>query len=177
MYTMLPSTTLPKKSTTPGFQSEYSSNPEENHRNQLEEKLEQLLQSYLEVGICASDVQESAREGGRTARGEILGPGGLVGKKINESIQHMAGLYELNATNTSDIPIPLEVVSHIDQGTNPDRWLRSFVERAAHENMYTNGILDNVNQYKACLEDNLKDFFPELYQTLQKEKENQDKTT
>lgn len=35
--------------------------------------------------------------------------------------------------------------SQVDQGTNPDRWLKSFVERAAHENMYTNGILSNVN--------------------------------
>ncbi|KAH9461508.1 hypothetical protein Pst134EA_017811 [Puccinia striiformis f. sp. tritici] len=142
-----PSTNSPgvNPQSTPGFQSEYPTTAEELHRAQLEDKLEQLLQSLLEVGICTSDVQENAREGGRTGRGEPLGPGGLVGKKINESIEHMAELYELNANMASEIPIPVEVITQVDQGTNPDRWLRSFVERAAHENMYTNGILSNVN--------------------------------
>ncbi|POW23546.1 hypothetical protein PSHT_00085 [Puccinia striiformis] len=101
-----PSTNSPgvNPQSTPGFQSEYPTTAEELHRAQLEDKLEQLLQSLLEVGICTSDVQENAREGGRTGRGEPLGPGGLVGKKINESIEHMAELYELNANMASEIP-------------------------------------------------------------------------
>ncbi|KAH9461509.1 hypothetical protein MJO29_008997 [Puccinia striiformis f. sp. tritici] len=171
-----PSTNSPgvNPQSTPGFQSEYPTTAEELHRAQLEDKLEQLLQSLLEVGICTSDVQENAREGGRTGRGEPLGPGGLVGKKINESIEHMAELYELNANMASEIPIPVEVITQVDQGTNPDRWLRSFVERAAHENMYTNGILSNVNQYRSLLQSQLADYFPDLYQELNK---NSDEST
>ncbi|PLW13931.1 hypothetical protein PCANC_00123 [Puccinia coronata f. sp. avenae] len=149
-----------------GFQTEYPSTAEEIHRAQLEEKLEQILQTLLEVGICTSDVQENAREGGRTGRGEALGPGGLVGKKINESIGQMAELYEINANLTSEVPIPLEVITQVDQGTNPDRWLKSFVERAAHENMYTNGILSNVNQYRSLLRTKLADHFPDLHDHL-----------
>ncbi|KAA1104040.1 hypothetical protein PGT21_008359 [Puccinia graminis f. sp. tritici] len=161
-----PSTNSPGvPQSTPGFQSEYST-AEEVHRAHLEDKLEQLLQSLLEVGICTSNVQENAREGGRTGRGEPLGPGGLVGKKINESIGHMAELYELNANIASEIPIPLEVITQVDQGANPDRWLKSFVERAAHENMYTNGILSNINQYRTLLQNKLADHFPELHQQL-----------
>ncbi|OAV89138.1 hypothetical protein PTTG_07845 [Puccinia triticina 1-1 BBBD Race 1] len=162
-----PSTNSPglNPQSTPGFQSEYAT-AEDVQRAQLEDKLEQILQSLLEVGICSSNVQENALEGGRTGRGEPLGPGGLVGKKINESIEHMAELYELNANITSEIPIPLEVITQIDQGSNPDRWLKSFVERAAHENMYTNGILSNVNQYRTLLQSKLADYFPELHQQL-----------
>ncbi|KNZ46930.1 uncharacterized protein VP01_682g10 [Puccinia sorghi] len=164
----LPSTSspAPNPQSTSGFPSEYSSPAEDVHRAQLEDKLEQLLQTLLEVGICTSDVQENAREGGRTGRGEPLGPGGLVGKKINESIVQMAELYELNANITSEIPIPLEVITQVDQGTNPDRWLKSFVERAAHENMYTNGMLSNVNQYLSLLRSKLADHFPELHNHL-----------
>ncbi|KAI8455002.1 transcription factor subunit Med10 of mediator complex-domain-containing protein [Phakopsora pachyrhizi] len=141
-------------------------NSEEFYRSQLEDKLEQLLQSLLEVGICTSDVQENAREGGRTGRGEPLGPGGLIGKKINESIGHMTELYELNSKINCDIPIPIEVISSVDQGTNPDRWLKSFVERAAHENMYTNGIISNINQYHSVLKSSLSNQFPELYSSI-----------
>jgi len=164
----LPSTNspAPNPQSTSGFPSEYSSPAEDVHRAQLEDKLEQLLQTLLEVGICTSDVQENAREGGRTGRGEPLGPGGLVGKKINESIIQMAELYELNANIASEIPIPLEVITQVDQGTNPDRWLKSFVERAAHENMYTNGMLSNVNQYRSLLRSKLADHFPELHNQL-----------
>ncbi|MBW0464787.1 hypothetical protein O181_004502 [Austropuccinia psidii MF-1] len=164
---MSPSTASPATvpHSTPGFQSDYA-NAEDSQRSQLEDKLEQLLQSLLEVGICTSDVQENAREGGKTRRGEQLGPGGLIGKKINESIAHMAELYELNATITSEIPIPIEVINQVDQGTNPDRWLKSFIERAAHENMYTNGILSNLNQYSSLLQTQLADHFPELSQQL-----------
>ncbi|KAA1069005.1 hypothetical protein PGT21_008838 [Puccinia graminis f. sp. tritici] len=96
-----PSTNSPGvPQSTPGFQSEYST-AEEVHRAHLEDKLEQLLQSLLEVGICTSNVQENAREGGRTGRGEPLGPGGLVGKKMqvrNSPIfpSHVVIIYTLN---------------------------------------------------------------------------------
>lgn len=84
----------------------------------------------------------------------------------NESIGQMAELYEINANLTSEVPIPLEVITQVDQGTNPDRWLKSFVERAAHENMYTNGILSNVNQYRSLLRTKLADHFPDLHDHL-----------
>ncbi|KAH9807172.1 hypothetical protein DFH28DRAFT_916855 [Melampsora americana] len=153
---------------TPGFHGDTVGSttdkisPEEQQRSQLEDKLEQLLQTLLEVGICTSDVQENAREGGGAGRGEPFGSGGLVGKKINESINIMAELYDINTSLTPEIPIPMEVIQHIDQGTNPDRWLKSFVERAAHENMYTNGILSNLNAYNTLLETQLAQHFPEL---------------
>ncbi|KAG0144121.1 hypothetical protein CROQUDRAFT_660379 [Cronartium quercuum f. sp. fusiforme G11] len=167
---MSPTSTSPVNGphSTPGFLAdsygtgnEYLS-PEEQQRSQLEDKLEQLLQTLLEVGICTSDVQENAREGARTGKGEPFGSGGLVGKKINESINLMAELYDLNANLTPEIPIPIEVIQHVDQGTNPDRWLKSFVERAVHENMYTNGILSNINEYNALLKAQLAQNFPEL---------------
>lgn len=78
----------------------------------------------------------------------------------------MAELYELSANMTPQIPIPLEVIHQVDQGTNPDRWLKSFVERAVHENMYTNGMLSNVNEYRSLLEDKLADYFPDLHNQL-----------
>lgn len=47
----------------------------------LEATLESLLQSLLEVGICASDVQESALE--TSVGGAASGyPGGLLGRKV-----------------------------------------------------------------------------------------------
>lgn len=82
-------------------------------RLQIESSLSQLLQSLLELGICASDVQESALEAsvGGVAQGL---PSGLIGIKANQVVQRMARLHE-QKESVGDVMIPLEVVAYVSR--------------------------------------------------------------
>ncbi|KAM0788987.1 hypothetical protein ACM66B_003057 [Microbotryomycetes sp. NB124-2] len=126
----------------------------------LEATLESLLQSLLEIGICASDVQPSAVES--APDGVASGfPGGLVGRKVSQTLDHLADLYA-NKDSVADINIPLDVINYVDQGKNPHTYTREMIERVAGENMYTNGILSAVADYRDILNSQLAEAFPEL---------------
>ncbi|KAL8293055.1 hypothetical protein RQP46_000749 [Phenoliferia psychrophenolica] len=130
----------------------------------LEQTLEECLQSLLEMGICASDVHPRAMEDfeGGAASGY---PGGLVGKKAAQTIEHLARLHSLK-DSVGNILIPLEVINSVDAGKNPHTFTRDLVERVAGENMYTNGIISAVTDYRELLNTELLQAFPELAQYL-----------
>ncbi|KAK4057923.1 hypothetical protein OIO90_001142 [Microbotryomycetes sp. JL221] len=129
-----------------------------NARMQLESTLEMLLQSLLEIGICASDVQPSALE---TADDGVASgfPGGLIGRKVSQTLDHLAELYA-NKDAVADVNIPLDVISYVDQGKNPHAYTREMIERVSGENMYTNGILSA--DYRDILTTQMTEAFPEL---------------
>ncbi|POY74089.1 hypothetical protein BMF94_2901 [Rhodotorula taiwanensis] len=158
-------------------------------RQQVEQTLELLLQTLLEMGICASDVQESALEGaeGGVAYGQ---PAGLLGRKAlsrehsrtsntrvltaasspcsfcspsisQQTVDQLARLYA-QKDSVNEINIPIEVINLVDQGKNPHLHTKNFVERLAGENMYTNGILSGISDYRDLLRAQLGDAFPEL---------------
>ncbi|GAA5906608.1 hypothetical protein JCM6882_008073 [Rhodosporidiobolus microsporus] len=129
-------------------------------RLQVEQTLEQLLQTMLELGICASDVQESALES--SPNGVASGaPGGLIGRKVTQTIEHLQRL-EAQKDLVANVNIPLEVVNLVDQGKNPHLHTKNFIERLSGENMYTNGILSAVSDYRDLLRSQLADAFPDL---------------
>ncbi|GAA5986742.1 hypothetical protein JCM10908_000877 [Rhodotorula pacifica] len=129
-------------------------------RVQVEQTLEQLLQTLLEMGICASDVQESALESsvGGVASGQ---PGGLLGRKAQQTVEQLSRLYAQKDL-VNDINIPIEVINLVDQGKNPHLHTKNFIERLAGENMYTNGILSGITDYRDLLRAQLGDAFPDL---------------
>ncbi|GAA5869910.1 hypothetical protein JCM3774_000526 [Rhodotorula dairenensis] len=133
-------------------------------RVQVEQTLEQLLQTLLEMGICASDVQESALESsvGGVASGQ---PGGLLGRKAQQTVEQLARLYSLK-DSVNDINIPIEVINLVDQGKNPHLHTKNFIERLAGENMYTNGILSGISDYRDLLRAQLGDAFPDLAEDI-----------
>ncbi|GAA5927737.1 hypothetical protein JCM3775_006067 [Rhodotorula graminis] len=129
-------------------------------RVQVEQTLEQLLQTLLELGICASDVQETALES--SPHGVASGtPGGLVGRKTQQTIEQLARLHSLKDT-VVDVNIPIEVINLVDQGKNPHLHTKNYIERLSGENMYTNGILSAVTDYRDLLRAQLGDAFPDL---------------
>ncbi|GAA5892958.1 mediator complex subunit NUT2 [Sporobolomyces salmoneus] len=130
----------------------------------IEQSLEQLLQSLLELGICASDVQESALES--SPQGVASGqPGGLIGRKATQTIESFARLHSIK-DSVGDVMIPLEVISTVDAGKNPHLFTKDFIERLSGENMYTNGILSAVSGYRDLLTEQMKDAFPDLVDFL-----------
>ncbi|TNY19726.1 mediator of RNA polymerase II transcription subunit 10 [Rhodotorula diobovata] len=129
-------------------------------RVQVEQTLEHLLQTLLELGICASDVQETALES--SPHGVASGvPGGLVGRKTQQTIEQLARLHAQKDL-VADVNIPIEVINLVDQGKNPHLHTKNYIERLSGENMYTNGILSAVGGYRDLLRAQLGEAFPDL---------------
>ncbi|GAA6062073.1 hypothetical protein JCM10212_003571 [Sporobolomyces blumeae] len=134
-------------------------------RTEIEHSLGHLLQSLLELGICASDVHDSALE--TSTDGVATGhPGGLVGMKATQTVENLARVHS-KRTLGQDVMIPLEVVAAVDQGRNPHTFTKDFIERVAGENMYTNGILSAVSDYRDLLTSQLVEAFPDLAPCLE----------
>ncbi|BGP23782.1 mediator of RNA polymerase II transcription subunit 10 [Rhodotorula toruloides] len=133
-------------------------------RLQIEQSLEQLLQTLLELGICASDVQESALESspGGVASGA---PGGLIGRKAQQTIEQLGRLHDQKDL-VANVNIPIEVINLVDQGKNPHIHTKNFIERLSGENMYTNGILSAVSDYRDLLRAQMGEAFPDLADAL-----------
>ncbi|GAA5983882.1 hypothetical protein JCM5350_007585 [Sporobolomyces pararoseus] len=127
----------------------------------IEQSLEQVLQSLLELGICASDVQETALE---SSNGQ---PGGLIGRKTVQLVESLSNLHSIRSPGGDGLMIPLEVINQVDQGRNPHLFTKDFIERLAGENMYTNGILSAVSDYRDLLVESMKDAFPDLKDYLE----------
>ncbi|GJN89810.1 hypothetical protein Rhopal_002799-T1 [Rhodotorula paludigena] len=129
-------------------------------RLEVEQTLEQLLQTLLELGICASDVQDSALES--SPDGVASGvPGGLIGRKAQQTIEQLGRLHGQKDL-VANVNIPIEVITLVDQGKNPHLHTKSFIERLSGENMYTNGILSAISDYRGLLRSQLGDAFPDL---------------
>ncbi|GAA5821986.1 hypothetical protein JCM3770_003034 [Rhodotorula araucariae] len=129
-------------------------------RLQVEQTLEHLLQTLLELGICASDVQETALESAPDGVASGV-PGGLVGRKAQQTIEQLARLHEQKDL-VSNVNIPIEVINLVDQGKNPHLHTKNYIERLSGENMYTNGILSAVSDYRDLLRAQLGEAFPDL---------------
>jgi len=156
----------------------------------METQIQGLLESLLELGICASEVHPSAIEAhadapqsndGASSSGPaaaaattqnpagVTAPGGLVGKKVQDTVDAMSSLFRVHRTNpeSRDLLIPNEVVDFVDQGRNPEMYTRDLVERVAGENMYTNGIIDSISSYQKYLASEMKLAFPELGEAIE----------
>ncbi|KAK9897832.1 hypothetical protein P389DRAFT_169851 [Cystobasidium minutum MCA 4210] len=151
----------------------------------LEGELQGLLESLLELGVCTSEVHPSAVEAApngevhndqhhqengipsSTANSAWSGykhAGGLVGRKVQDSIQAMQSVFNahINLPQTRELLIPHEVIDYVDQGRNPDIYTKELLDRVSGENMYTNGILDAVSSYQEILAFEMKAAFPML---------------
>ncbi|KAF9121396.1 Mediator of RNA polymerase II transcription subunit 10 [Mortierella sp. GBA39] len=123
----------------------------EKHREALEKKLQELIQSLLELSITVYDFQTESNS--------------LVHQKIQELTKQLG---EIEAFKDQlDVMVPWEVLSYIEDGKNPDLFSKTFVEAVAGENQFTNGKVTAMKaslsslSFEAALAQNLGDAFPE----------------
>ncbi|KAG9069428.1 Mediator of RNA polymerase II transcription subunit 10 [Linnemannia hyalina] len=123
----------------------------ERHREALEKKLQELIQSLLELSITVYDFQAESNS--------------LVHQKIQELTKQLG---EIEAFKDQlDVMVPWEVLSYIEDGKNPDLFSKTFVEAVAGENQFTNGKVTSMKaslsslSFEAALAQNLGDAFPE----------------
>ncbi|KAF9291617.1 RNA polymerase II mediator complex subunit [Mortierella alpina] len=95
----------------------------EQTRQDLELKLQELIECLLELSITVYDFQTES--------------GSLVHQKIQELITQLSDIEGFK--DKLDMMVPWEVLSYIEDGKNPDLFSKTFVEAVAGENQFTNG--------------------------------------
>ncbi|KAF8986292.1 Mediator of RNA polymerase II transcription subunit 10 [Entomortierella lignicola] len=120
--------------------SDVASTQTEQTRQDLELKLQELIECLLELSITVYDFQSESNS--------------LVHQKIQELIAQLSDIEGFK--DKLDMMVPWEVLGYIEDGKNPDLFSKSFVEAVAGENQFTNG-----KSFESALTQNLGSFFPD----------------
>ncbi|KAF9965159.1 Mediator of RNA polymerase II transcription subunit 10 [Mortierella alpina] len=125
----------------------------EQTRQDLELKLQELIECLLELSITVYDFQNES--------------GSIVHQKIQELITQLSDIEGFK--DKLEMMVPWEVLSYIEDGKNPDLFSKTFVEAVAGENQFTNGKITALKasgsfgslSFEAALSQNLESSFPE----------------
>ncbi|CAD6191412.1 unnamed protein product [Caenorhabditis auriculariae] len=131
--------------------------PAEARFTNLERTLEQ--KNSRQLGVIASDFTQRSQE--------------PLNQKLTTLI---SGLQELDAIrrNFDDIRVPMELLTFLDQGKNPQLFTKEVLERTLQKNKEVNGKIEMYKKFKAYLLKELGDEAPAIavmYRTLREEKE------
>ncbi|KAF9353360.1 Mediator of RNA polymerase II transcription subunit 10 [Mortierella sp. NVP85] len=118
--------------TVPPDSVDAASAQNEQTRQDLELKLQELIECLLELSITVYDFQAESNL--------------LVHQKIQELITQLGTIESFK--DKLDMMVPWEVLSYIEDGKNPDLFSKSFIEAVAGENQFTNG---KITALKASL--------------------------
>ncbi|CAO3563231.1 unnamed protein product [Mortierella alpina] len=155
----------------------------EQTRQDLELKLQELIECLLELSITVYDFQTESgsialkcKGGGiNTSTLKVAASSGPVSSYFDTlAFFCLFLLLSINSqeliTQLSDIEgfkdklemmVPWEVLSYIEDGKNPDLFSKTFVEAVAGENQFTNGKITALKSFEAALSQNLEGSFPE----------------
>ncbi|KAJ1960420.1 RNA polymerase II mediator complex subunit [Dipsacomyces acuminosporus] len=111
----------------------------------MERKIRESLETLSQISITV-DNYESADEQ-------------VLQRRVENLVRAYSDMHSMK--ESLDTNIPLEVLSFIEDGRNPDEFTRNFTERVAAENQFTNGKISALSSFKDEFEANLKKFFPE----------------
>lgn len=112
------------------------------------EKLQGLIENFIELGVLVHDNQGTNQS--HTAL-------------IHKTNQLIGQLGELETDkSTEQYPIPIDVVSYIEDGRNPDIYTREFVELTAKSNARLKGRMKGFEKLRDVLGVKLAQEFPRL---------------
>lgn len=117
------------------------------------EKIQGLIESLIELGVLVHDNQGTQQS--HTA---------LV-HKVNQVVSQLSSL--LSNTFTELYPIPIDVISYIEDGRNPDIYSREFVEVTAKSNARIKGRLQGFSKLRDTLGTKLAREFPRLEESIE----------
>lgn len=112
------------------------------------EQLLGLIESFIELGVLVHDNQGTQQS--HTA----------LTHKTNQVISQLSSLTDSGFTR--QYPIPIDVISYIEDGRNPDVYTREFVEVTAKSNARLKGKMLGFQKLRDVLGDKLGKEFPEL---------------
>ncbi|KAK3810933.1 MAG: transcription factor subunit Med10 of mediator complex-domain-containing protein [Benniella sp.] len=131
--------------TAPPDSVDAASAQNEQTRQDLELKLQELIECLLELSITVYDFQAESNL--------------LVHQKIQELITQLGKIESFK--DKLDMMVPWEVLSYIEDGKNPDLFSKSFIEAVAGENQFTNGKITALKSFEDALTQNLGSVFPD----------------
>lgn len=124
---------------------------------QLERTLEQFQENARHMGVIASDFVSKSQE------------------PFNAKIQTLiTGLQQLDGMKNQfeDVRVPLELLSYLDQGKNPQLYTKECLERTLQKNKEVNGKIEMYKKFRGLLLKELGEELPEdtvQYRTLRAE--------
>ncbi|CCG20906.1 RNA polymerase II mediator complex subunit [Candida orthopsilosis Co 90-125] len=115
---------------------------------QAAEKVANLIESFIELGILVHDNQGTPQSN----------------LALSNKIQTLAS--QLKAVSHSDglkdKLVPIDVVSYIEDGRNPDIYTREFIEVTAKSNAKLKGKMQGFNKLGNILSEKLVQEYPRL---------------
>ncbi|KAJ1973769.1 RNA polymerase II mediator complex subunit [Dimargaris cristalligena] len=124
---------------------------------QAEAKVKEIIDTLFELGITVHEFQSES--------------GPVVHNRISDLIAKFAQLDELK--DSVEGSVPLDVISCVEEGRNPDCLMRDVLDQVAAENQFTNGKIQSVRKFKDILLNELGNTLPEetkAYEEIHKAK-------
>lgn len=107
-----------------------------------------LIDSFVELGVLVHDNQ-----GTQQSQNALM-------VTTNKVISQLSGL--TSSPFTYQYPIPVDVISYIEDGRNPDIYTREFIEVTAKSNARLKGKMEGFAKLRDVLSDKLCKEFPRL---------------
>lgn len=107
-----------------------------------------LIDSFVELGVLVHDNQ-----GTQQSQNALT-------VTTNKVISQLSGL--TSSPYTYQYPIPVDVISYIEDGRNPDIYTREFIEVTAKSNARLKGKMEGFEKLRNVLSDKLIKEFPRL---------------
>ncbi|EGV60229.1 RNA polymerase II mediator complex subunit [Yamadazyma tenuis] len=133
--------------------SQIESTPENRPLVAAVEQLQQLTDSLIEAGVLVHDNQ------GTPQSHQVLV------HKFNQVIDQLDNLNTIQGM--ASYPIPVDIISYIEDGRNPDIYTREFVEVNAKSNARLKGKMENFGKLRDILSQKVVSEFPELKDTVE----------
>ncbi|KAM9899688.1 hypothetical protein OXX80_007139 [Metschnikowia pulcherrima] len=111
-------------------------------------QLAYLVESFLDLGVLVHDNQGTPQSHSALTR------------KTNQVVSQLSGL--TNSPFTQQYPIPVDVITYIEDGRNPDIYSREFVEVTAKSNARLKGKMLAFRKLSQVLGGKLVEEFPHL---------------
>jgi len=127
--------------------TENSNNNNEVGRQQIEQSLETIIENLRRFTITIEEYSSESQS--------------LIFEKINSLIKDYEQLDGVK--NLYDVHVPFEIFDFIDQGKNPDLYIKTYLENCLRANEQTKGKIEAIEAYKNELDAQLSQLFPVEY--------------
>jgi len=111
----------------------------------LEQKLEVLIENIRQLGIIVSDFKP---------QGQVI-----LNQKINQVVNSLSEINRFK-DQAQDVQIPAQVFDYIDEGRNPQLYTKDCMEAAVANNEQVKGKIDSYKRFRAMLLVELTKVFP-----------------
>lgn len=115
----------------------------------LEGDVQRTIESLIELGVLVHDFQDESHS--KEA----------VDTKIHSFVGDARQVAE-TALELADTSIPLDIISYIDAGRNPDVYSREFIELVQKQNQLLNGKAQGMKRFGRLLAEEMTAAFPDL---------------